>query len=133
MTHEMPRQYQQVNEQTREELRAKAAIAHAKIPHVSDIPVVFDPSGLVPYPCDHGIAVKPARFPVTKGGTAWYDDAGDERPPFGGKSWGRSKYLVITSFGGRDGVPYAYAQCFVCLGRPVGDDFYVAADGTSLR
>lgn len=70
---------------------------------------------------------------MTKGGTAWFDDDGNERPPFGGRTWGRSKYLVISAFGGKSGVPFAVAECFVCLGRPVGDDFYVAADGSSLR
>ena len=61
---------------------------------------LFMPTGLVPYPCAHGLAELPAdhpqfhRFPN-------YSKAGGELPRFGGKSWGRSKYLTITYFGGR--------------------------------
>jgi len=128
-----PRQYRQGDRLGPAAERARIEAIHNAYPHVEAMPSIFDPSGLVPYPCSHGIPVKPKRFPVTKGGRAWFDDDGNERPPFAGKSWGRSKYLTITSFGGRSGIPYATAQCFVCIGKPVGEDFYVAADGSSLR
>lgn len=95
-------------------------------------PSPLNPSGLVPYPCDHGIAVKPARFAATRQ-DPWLDEDGNEKPPYGGKSWGRSKYLAVTSFGGRDGVPYAIAECVVCVTGVIPDDFYTAADGTTLR
>lgn len=127
---EAPKQYRQQGQTDREEDLVRWHAWHFKFPALPGS--VFNPSGLVPYPCEHGIPVKPKRFPVTKGGTAWYDDAGNERPPYGARSWGRAKYLVITSFGGRDGIPYAESKCFVCLGRAVGDDFYYAADGSSL-
>lgn len=126
-------QYQQAGQMSLEEERKKVAAYHAKIPHLTDVAHSFDPSGLVPYPCTHGIAVKPARFPVTKGGTAWLDAEGNERPPFGGQSWGRSKHLRITAFGGRNGVPFAIAECVKCVGEPEPTDFYTAADGSSLR
>ena len=94
---------------------------------------MFDPSGLVPYPCDHGIAAKPARYPRTRRINPWLDKEGNERPPYGGRTWGLSRYLSVTSFGGRDGVPYANSGCVVCEGHPVPEDFYTAADGSDLR
>lgn len=60
----------------------------------------FAPGGLVPYPCSHGLAELPKghpqfhRFPN-------YSPTGGELPRFGGRSFGRSKYLTITYFGGR--------------------------------
>lgn len=129
----MTRPYRQAGYPDTDEERARIQALHNTYPHVTDMTSPLNPSGLVPYPCNHGIPVKPKRFPVTKGGKAWFDDEGNERPPFGGRSWGRSKYLVISAFGGRDGIPYAIAECFICLGKPVGDDFYVAADGSPLR
>lgn len=107
--------------------------ANLKIPHLPQ-DTVFNPSGLVPFPCDHGIETKPARYPVTKGGGfAHLNDAGEEYPPFIGLSWGRSKYLTITAFGGRSGIPYAIASCIVCTTGIYPDDFFTAADGTPLR
>lgn len=130
MTVEMKGPYRQQGEPPREEQLATWHAWHFRFPALPQSE--FNPSGLVPYPCEHGIPVKPKRYVVTKGGTAWFDAEGNEMPPFGAKSWGRAKYLVITSFGGRDGIPYATPQCFICLGR-AAEDFYVAADGTSLR
>lgn len=90
----------------------------------------FVSGGLVPYPCSHGLAELPAghpqfhRFPN-------YSPTGGELPRFGGRSWGRPKYLTITYFGGRTEklpggqeitVAAATVKCPVCLGQPAPDD-----------
>jgi len=106
---------------------------HNSYPDVYGMPSIFNPSGLVPYPCAHGIPVKPARYPQVKGGSAWFDKDGNEKPPFGGQSWGRSKYLTTLRTGIRGGVATAVPSCHICENLPVGDDFYTAADGSSLR
>lgn len=124
----MTRQYRQAGYPDPEDERARIEAIHNSFPDVYGMASVFDPSGLVPYPCAHGIPVKPKRFPVTKGGKAWFDDDGNERPPFAGKSWGRSKHLRITAFGGRDGIPFALAACPVCVGEPEPDDMTRPAD-----
>jgi hypothetical protein len=117
----------------RSEVQRAIEKKHNSYPDVYGMPSVFNPSGLVPYPCLHGIPVKPARYPQTKGGSAWFDADGNEKPPFGGHSWGRAKYLTTLRTGIRGGVASAVASCHVCEGLPVGDDFYTAADGESLR
>lgn len=128
-----PRQYRDRNAPDPEKERKRIEKIHNGYPDAYGLASVFQPSGLVPYPCGHGIPVKPARYPVTKGGKAWFDEKGREKPPFGGLSWGRAKYLGISSFGGRDGVPYAIAECIVCTTHGAPQDFYIAADGSSLR
>lgn len=91
----------------------------------------FDPSGLVPYPCTHGLATKPKRYGVMKqGGNARLGENGEELPPFGGWSWGRAKFLTITAFGARSGVPYCLVACPVCLGQPEPADMTTPADET---
>lgn len=115
------------------EERKRIERIHNSYPDVRGMPSVFNPSGLVPYPCGHGIPVKPARFPKTKGGTAWLDEEGNEKPPFAGRSWGRAKYLTTMRTGMSNGNATAVPSCHICEGLPVGDDFYVAADGSSLR
>lgn len=50
-------------------------------------------SGLVPYPCEHGLAAKPARYPVM-GPNPVFDEQGGELPPWGNISWGRSKHFM---------------------------------------
>lgn len=125
-----------------EEKRRRDWAANDALPHVSDLPNQRDPSGLVPYPCEHGVPVKPARYPHTRNAGVWLDDDGNERPPYGGKSWGRAKYLHIVAFGGRtttDGhgkewfSPFAQILCTVCRGDPVPADFYTTADGFELE
>ena len=106
---------------------------HATFVHVEAIPQGMDPSGLVPYPCDHGVPVKPARYPKSRY-MAQADAEGNERPPFGGASWGRPKYLLHME-------PQVYLgkhvqfrpRCVVCLGEPVPADFYTTRDGFDLR
>ena len=109
---------------TEEEWQAKVRAWNLALgkPHDS----VFDPSGLVPYPCRHGIAAKPAAYPPTRH-EPWLDADGNEKPPFAGLSWGRSKYLRINSFGGRDGVPYAIVTCPVCDGEQAPADMTTPA------
>jgi hypothetical protein len=124
--------YRSREEIAREADRERINAVHNTYPHLG-AQRPFNPSGLVPYPCQHGVPVKPSRYPVTKGGNAWFDDDGNEQPPFGGLSWGRAKYLDIAAFGGRDGIPYAVAECVVCTTGTYPDDFYIAADGSSLR
>ncbi len=99
---------------------------NTSIPHLGP-PSPFDPSGLVPYPCEHGLDAKPKRYPSTRH-EPWKDSAGDERPPYGGTTWGRSKYLEIIAFGARDGVPYAIVKCPVCRGEPRPADMTTPAD-----
>ena len=113
--------------------RKRIEAIHNAYPDAYGMPSRFNASGLVPYPCLHGIPVKPARFAATKGGTVWRDEAGNERPPYGGQSFGRSKYLTRLRAGTKNGMAFAVATCAICDGLPVGDDFYVAADGSSLR
>ena len=115
------------------EERRRIEKIHNGYPEVRGMPSRFNPSGLVPYPCGHGIPVKPARFPQTKGGNAWFDEQGNEKPPFGGQSWGRAKYLTTLLTGINNGNATAVAYCHICRSLPVGDDFYTAADGSSLR
>ena len=91
---------------TEAEWTAKVRAANNALPHLP-LPSVFDPSGLVPYPCNHGIAAKPARYPRTRRIDPWLDKEGNERPPYGGRTWGRGRYLRVTSFGKRSDVPYA--------------------------
>lgn len=108
--------------------------------HVPDFPHDFNPSGLVPYPCIHGVATKPARYPKTRY-MAQVDADGNELPPWGALSWGRAKYLRISAFGGRVTrsndrdyyTPYADAKCPLCEGKPAPEDFYMTADGFDLR
>jgi hypothetical protein len=93
------------------------------------MPSLFDPSGFVPYPCDHGTPVKPKRYPPTKGKLARLDLSGDELPPFGGRSWGRSKYLLHMDPVVIEGKHIQFKpKCVVCLGQPKPDDFYTPAD-----
>lgn len=115
---------------TQEEWLAKVNAHNLAIPHLPQ-DSALDPSGLVPYPCTHGIAAKPKRFPLTAR-KPWLDKNGDERPPYGGNSWGRSVYLSITAFGGSGGVPFAHMSCIRCRGEEVPADFWMAADGSSL-
>ena len=124
--------YRQKGAPDPEEERARVEALHNSYPDVYGMPSVFNPSGLVPYPCAHGIPVKPKRFPYTKF-KPWLDADGNEKPPFAGKSWGRSKHLRITAFGDRGGVPYSIAECVVCITGGAPEDFYTAADGSSLR
>lgn len=120
--------YQTQADKDREAERIRVQKVHNTYPHLP-FPTPFNPSGLVPYPCNHGIEVKPARFAATKGGNAWLDAEGNEKPPFGGNSWGRAKYLGFT--GKQGGVPVP--ACIVCQTGVVPDDFYIAADGSPLR
>lgn len=86
----------------------------------------FSPSGLVPYPCTHGLAALPLGHPQVANEPR-RNPAGEELPAFAGNSWGRSKYLSIVAFGGRTNhlpgggevyVPMAIIKCPVCLGEP---------------
>jgi len=113
---------------------AAQAYHNSTFKHLEDLPMPFNPSGLVPYPCAHGIAVKPARFPRTKMFGARLDDEGNEYPPYQGQSWGRAKYLLDMEPLAFEGKITLYRpKCFICVGRAVGDDFYTAADGSPLR
>ncbi len=68
-------------------------------PHKKQERSMFDSprsNGLVPYPCTHGIAeLPPGALPVA--GEPRRSKAGGELPPYGGLSWGRSKYLRIKA------------------------------------
>ena len=89
----------------------------------------FNPTGFVPYPCDHGMKALPPgseaihRYPRT-------DPTGGLLPPYAGRSWGRSKYLRITAFGAKNGnIPFAIAACPVCVGEPRPKDMTSERDG----
>ena len=124
--------YQEKGKPDVEAERRRIEAIHNTYPSLP-FPTPFNESGLVPYPCEHGIAVKPKRFAATKGGTVWRDEDGNERPPYGGRSWGRARYLTTLKTGMRNGVASAVAYCVICNGEPEPADFYTAADGTELR
>lgn len=67
-----------------------------------DVPLpVFDPTGLTPSPCDHGLAEHPAGYPLK----------------YGCRTWIRAKYLDVWKGG---------VGCVVCLGQPRPDDLTTA-------
>lgn len=112
---------------------AAEAYHQATFVHVEAIPQGLDPSGLVPYPCEHGVPVKPARYPKSRY-MATLDEQGNERPPFGGRSWGRPKYLLSMEPLVFEGKHVQFRpRCVVCLGEPVPADFHTTRDGFDLR
>jgi hypothetical protein len=87
----------------------------------------FDPTGIVPYPCTHGMPMRPPEYGRFRMFPS-LDSDGNEFPPYGGRSWGRSKYLFVGAYGGRQGIPFAYAECVVCRGEPRPDDLTTPAN-----
>lgn len=71
----------------------------------------LDPSGLVPYPCTHGLAEAPAGMPHKKRPFR-PGPGGGELAPYGGLSWGRAKYLHVNPIGRMP------VTCPVCRGEP---------------
>lgn len=91
------------------------------LPHVMPSPSGLNPSGLVPYDCLHGVPVKPARYAHTKWRGVWLDDEGNEKPPYGGNSWGRARFQISGT------------QCIVCKTGEYPADFFTTADGVELE
>lgn len=98
--------------------------------HGSPFESAFSPSGLVPYPCAHGLSELPPGHPQVHR-VPRRSSAGGELPPWGSQSWGRSKHLRIVFYGGRTEhlpggqaayVPIATIKCPVCLGEPRPSD-----------
>ena len=82
----------------------------------------FNPGGMVPYPCKHGLPELPPTMPPIHRYPA-RGSMGGWLPMYGGQSWGRSKYLKIVSFGAKNGnIPFAIVRCPVCLGEPAPAD-----------
>lgn len=78
----------------------------------------FNRSGLVPYPCTHGLAVLPPGHQQIHRQPRIDKTTGGELPPWGSQSWGRSKYLKIIAYGSKDGAPFSDARCPICIGEP---------------
>lgn len=72
---------------------------------VAALPSVFDPTGLVPAACEHGLEAHPDPHVMADPATTKY-----------ARSWIRSRYL--DSMG----------KCPVCAGKPAPRDMTIAAD-----
>lgn len=87
---------------------------------------VFDPTGLVPAQCPHGLRVRrDGRYTEKADGPFLLLDGDAQLPPRAGQTWMRARVLTVHNVG-----MVNLIKCPVCLGEPGSMDMILPADGS---